>query len=172
MRTTEASLGGEQELAAENVASFAIWPHRSLGRGGTALLLGLVAAASAVVVLRCPPAVRWPLAFGGILTVATLAVAFWANNRAARRGETLEIGPERVRVTRPGPRGSSTTREFSTGWVRVSLEHDRHVTNRLVLSESGRRCTIAACLSPAERQTLAEAIRESLAHARSAGGAD
>lgn len=168
MHTTEASLGGDRGLAADSVASFAIWPHRSLGRSGTALLLAVVAVGCTAVVIRSPQAAMWPLVFGGVFTVAALAAAFWANNRAARRGETLEIGPQRVRVTRPGPRGISTTREFSTGWVRVTLEHDRHGTNRLVLSESGRRCTIAACLSPTERQTLAEAIRESLARARSA----
>lgn len=168
MPTTEAHLDVGQGLEGAHIASFEIWPHRSLGRGGTAALLGFVAAASAAIVIASPPAATWPLAIGAVVTVAALALALWASHRSARLGETVEVGPDHIRVTRAGPRGRSRSIDFSTGWVRVALADDRHTTNRLVLSESGRSCTIGACLSTAERAALAAAIRASLADARSA----
>lgn len=145
---------------------FDIWPHRSLGAGGLTMLLGVIAATLTLVALRSPPQVFWPIAFGCVLTFAAISLALMSNMRAARMSEKVEIGPKVVRVHRLGPRRRRRMVEFSTHWVRVVVSTDRNVANRVTLTESGRRVSIGEFLLPAERSSLADAIRSSLAAAR------
>jgi len=86
--------------------------------------------------------------------------------RAARISEKVEIGPRVVRVERIDSHGRRRTTEFSTHWVRLVLSDDRDVANRLTLTESGRSISIGEFLSPAERKSLAAAIRSTLAAVR------
>lgn len=146
---------------------FNIWPHRSLGAGGLKALLGVIAVALAFVALRSPPQAFWPISFGCVLTFAAVWLAFVSNMRAARMSEKVEIGPRIVRVERVDAQGRCRTVEFSTHWVRVLVSDDRDTANRITLTESGRRVSIGEFLSPAERKSLADAIRSSLAAARS-----
>jgi uncharacterized membrane protein len=95
-----------------------------------------------------------------------MALALWSNNRAARRLEVVEVGPDVVRVTRVSARGHEETLDFSTGWVRLAVSHDRRIAHRVTLTERGRTCSIGECLSPDERRALAAAISASLARAR------
>ena len=170
MRHTEASSWEEKRLAtADCVASFAIWPHRSLDRRGTLVLLGFVALAGTVMFLRSPARAVLPLALGPLLAVGALGLALWCNNRAARKGEMIEIGPDVVKVTRIGAAGPVGSMQFATGWVRIAVSNDRRVASRLTLTESGRACSVGECLSPEERKSLAVALTRSLAAARRAG---
>jgi uncharacterized membrane protein len=95
-----------------------------------------------------------------------MALALWRNNRAARQGEVVEVGPDTVRVIRLGAQGPEGTVQFATGWVRVAVSHDRKIANRITLTERGRTCSIGECLSPDERRALACALTASLAQAR------
>lgn len=146
---------------------FTIWPHRSLGAAGRAALLGVIALALAYIALRSPPAAFWPMVVGCGLTFGAIWLALTSNVRAARMSEQVEIGPKVVRVHRLDPRGRRRTVEFSTHWVRVVVSHDRAISNRVTLAESGRSISLGEFLSPAERSSLADAIRASLAAARS-----
>lgn len=150
----------------ECVASFRIWPHRSLDRRGTMALLSFVAFAGAIVFLSSPATAVLPLAIGPFLAVGALALALWSNNRAARSVEKIEIGPRSVTVTRIGTQGQSGSMQFATGWVRVDLSDHRRIANRLVLTESGRSCPIGEYLSPEERAALAQALETTLAAVR------
>lgn len=169
MHTTEAAKPQFRDLetSADSVASFEIWPHRSLGRRGTGVLLTFVASAAAFIATGSPPTAQIPMTAGALTTVGALALALWCNNRAARYAEIVQIDPKVLRVTRSGRTRAARHIEFATGWVRVALTDDGHGGNRLVLSESGRRCVLGTCLSPMERQALATALHESLARARS-----
>lgn len=170
-RTDEAPGGPEAKPAADCVARFEVWPHRSLSRrGGVALLLA-TGLAAAFVAGASPLARALPAAAGMAVTVAALGLALRANNRAATVGETIEVGRLVTRVRRHGPGGTSTAAEFSTAWVRLSLTTDRRAAHRLALAEGLRRCPIGECLSPAERRSLAEALARSFAKARSESGA-
>lgn len=166
MRSTEALVG--QPEAAPRCAAFEIWPHRSLSRRGLAIVLVLTALAGLVVVVGHVGPALLPVTIGAVFSVSALALAFWCNNRAARRQwECVEIGPDVVRVVQHGPRnGMRRTVEFNTHWVSVRLDDTPRVANRIVLSQSGRRCAIGAFLSPDERKALAGELNASLARAR------
>ena len=165
--TTDPADAGSGLEMLEPIQSFEIWPHRSLTRAGQGRLLALVAFGASLSVLRLPSAAVLPLATGAVATVGALALALWCNNRAARFGERVEIGPDVVRVVRCQARGMVELMRFSTGWVRVAVTHDREMTHRVTLTERGRSCSIGACLSPEERQALAKAISDCLHSARS-----
>ncbi|MEZ5850043.1 MAG: DUF2244 domain-containing protein [Hyphomicrobiaceae bacterium] len=150
----------------ESEAVFEIWPHRSLGRIGTILVVGLAAIGCGLVAARTATQAL-PVTISALMASAMLAVAFWSNNRAARKSEAVRISPDRVIVTRTdragGPRQVAC---FSTHWVRVVVSQDRDVTNRLTLTESGRTLSIAEFLSPEERGDLAESLKARLHEAR------
>ncbi|MDX2155846.1 MAG: DUF2244 domain-containing protein [Hyphomicrobiaceae bacterium] len=166
MRCTETATHGCAGPDGAGVIRFEVWPHRSLDRYGTAAVVGIAAVGAAAVVLRSPAAAFWPLAIAAMLTVGALALAFWSNNRAARLVETIEIGPEVVRVRRVSEREPERTIELATYWVRVVLGQERRLANRLVLTERGRMCSIGECLSPDERKVLAAAIAAGLERMR------
>ena len=166
-RTDHGQERGEELAAGSPVASFEIWPHRSLSARGTRIVLAMAGLVVLVAFLRSPAPRALPLIVGPLLAVGALAFAFRSNNRAAARsGETVEIGPDVVRITRRGGRGSMAPIEFSTGWVRVAVIQDRNVANRITFQQSGRSCSIGECLSPDERATRAIALQEALAKAR------
>jgi uncharacterized membrane protein len=172
MRPTNDHTWEETRLAtAECVASFRIWPHRSLDRKGTMALLSFVTIAGAIVFLSSPATLVLPLAIGPFLAVGALALALWCNNRAARRGEMIVIGPRLVTVTRIGTKGPIGSMKFATGWVRVEMSDHRRISNRLVLTESGRSCPIGEHLPTEERVSLARALATTLAAARRASAA-
>ncbi|MGE0699664.1 MAG: DUF2244 domain-containing protein [Hyphomicrobiaceae bacterium] len=173
MRCIEPSPGGPEPARPDCLASFEIWPHRSLGMCGTMALLGAVALGAALIVARMPAPAVLPLATSVLITVGALALALWCNNRAARKGELIEVGPKTVRIVRLGPHGPENVSELATAWVRVVVSHDRQVASRITLRERGHACSIGECLSPDERKSLAEALSRSLAAARrSHGGND
>jgi uncharacterized membrane protein len=168
MKRTEQRPWGEDELAAgQPVASFEIWPHRSLDARGTRILLAFAAVAGLVVFLGSPAPRALPLLISPLLAVGALAVAFRCNNRAAARtGEKIEIGPDVVKVMRRSGKGAVAPIEFSTAWVRLAVTQDRKVANRITLNQSGRSCSVGECLSPEERVELAKALEAALAQAR------
>ena len=172
MKHTETHSWDETKFAtADCVASFRIWPHRSLDRRGTLTLLAFVMVAGTVVFLGSPARAVLPLAVGPFLAGGALSLALWCNNRAARFGEVVEIGPQIVKVTRLGTRGPIGSTQFATGWVRVTMRQDRRIANRLVLTQSGRSCSIAEYLSPGERKCLAQALSATVDTARRGAGA-
>lgn len=168
MKRTEETPGRGDDLAAgAPVARFEIWPHRSLDARGTRLVLAIAALVVAVAFARNPHPSALPLIVGPLLAVAALAFAFRCNNRAAARsGETVEIGPDVVRVTRRTGKGRQPPVEFSTGWVRIALAQDRNVVNRITLRQSDRSASIGEFLSPEERAALAQELQAALTAAR------
>lgn len=168
MKPTDRTPGDAKLEPAASIARFAIWPHRSLDRRGRAALLGFVAITATIVVLGSPVSAVLPLLAAPAFATGALWLALWSNNRAGRRGEMIDIGPDIVRFTRLGPRGPEQTIEFATGWVRVATSSDRRVAHRITLAESGRTCSVGECLSPEERKALAAALMSNLEKARGA----
>lgn len=109
----------------------------------------------------------WPVLVCAAIAVAGFGAALWCNQRSARMSEVVEITPHCVRVSRVGPAAKQFEATFHPTWVRVNVETDRIVTNRIVLRESGRSLSIGSFLTSDERLELAESLRSSL---RAAGG--
>lgn len=158
--------GAASSNAAPAGAAFEIWPHRSLSCRGVTTVVGMAAlGVAATIAMQAGPA-RLPLALGGALAVASLALAFWSNIRSARCRESIEIGPHVIRVTKVPVRGMPRTLEFDTYWVQLNVRQDRAIANRIVLRERGRSCSIGEFLSPDERKRLAAELIDTIAAVR------
>lgn len=152
--------------AAEPLRSFEVWPHRSLDRRGLRLLhLGVIAAFLVVIARNAGPAIG-PIAVACGLAYLVLATAFWANGRAARMAERIEIRPDVVRILRYGTATKPFSAEFKTHWVRVVVSQHRDIGNRVTLRESGRSVSLGEFLSHEERLQLAAALEDEIARMR------
>ena len=143
---------------------FVIWPHRSLSRNGTRLLLGGTAAIFLVVAVKAAMLGAWPQAIYVMLAVGGLAVALSSNTRSARFAQVIELAPDAVRVRMFGPAArTSAVAEFNPSWIRVIEAPGPYNDIRLLLRQSGRSVAIGEFLSPEERVKLAEELRTRIA---------
>jgi len=145
-----------------------IWPHRSLGRRGTRVVLGIAAAGlfGTVAWVARPAAVFVLVPAAAVF--ASLLAAFRLNARRARHMEIIDITGDMVRVMTSYLGDHRLIERFDPHWVRVELGDHGRVENRLVLTQSGRAVSIGECLSPPEREELAAALRDHIARARAA----
>ena len=140
-----------------------IRPHRSLGRAGfrivmTSCCLAMIAASIPFVALGC-----WPVAglFG--FDVLALYVAFRVNFRSGRSFEELELTRLHLLFRTVSPRGDAREWRFNPLWTRLHREEDDEFgLMRLALISRGEKVVIARDLSPAERETLAQALGRAL----------
>jgi uncharacterized membrane protein len=146
--------------------TFVVWPHRSLGRGGTVALLGSVAIGFGYVVLATAGIEHWPVLLASVATGLGLAAALWCSNRAAVAREIIEVTPRVVRVTRIDRSTIGEPVEFSADWVRIQVSTDRYLEDRVLLREGTRRLSIGGFLSPVERRSLADELARSIARQR------
>jgi uncharacterized membrane protein len=108
----------------------------------------------------------WPvMPFMGV-DVALLGWALHTSRVAARRREEVCVTRSRLRVDRFPPRGVPTHFEFNPYWVRVELEEPPPSANRLTLRSHGRVEQIGAFLAPAEKRSVAQALKAALWKAR------
>ena len=146
-----------------------LWPHRSLGFTGSAALLTAVAIGLAAPVVAIAGAMAWPLILPAIATFAGVAFALWRNNKAADFHEVIDVGTQAIRIERRGTAARYRCVTFNPHWVRLSVETDFYVENRITLRESGRAYCLGSFLAPEERESLAEALREQLRLVREPG---
>lgn len=145
-----------------------ITPNRSLSRKGFIVLISVITAinfVSAMVFLSLG-ATLVPVFLG--LDVLAIAAAFAASYAAARRVERVRVSPARVQVIRETPKAALQVWESPTAFTRLALvkEDERAVELNLVMS--GRRITVAAALSPGEREAFARALEGAIQRARAA----
>lgn len=149
--------------------TFEIWPHRSMSRPGFYAFLLLTWLAFVVPLAAFLGTVLlWVLL---PFTLAALAATWWfieRNYRDARLVEIVEITPDRIRVVRHEPDGTTRRWEGNPYWVRIALREDGPVEHYLTLKGSGREIELGAFLTPEERVCLKDALEDALAKARSA----
>ena len=135
--------------------------QRSLPPRGFAVLMLVLAGVSFAIALVCVLHGAWPVTpfFG--LDVALVYVAFCVSYRRAKLREELRLTEERLTVERVSPRGERRRWQFQPFWLRVVLE-ERDETNRLVLASHGRELVVGGFLAPAERKSLAVALKDAL----------
>jgi len=143
-----------------------IWPHRSLGRDGTLGVMGVAAAGFSIVTAWVAAPAAWFVLFPAIIVFASLAVAFWLNTRRAARVEVIDISANMIRVMTSYLGRHSVIGTFNPCWAKLELSDAFKMEKRLILSESGRAVAIGECLSPPEREKLAEELRHQIDRAR------
>ncbi len=143
-------------------------PHRSLGRAGFIVLMGIVCLVSIVVGGVFLLAGAWPvLGFFG-LDVALIYLAFRINYRSGRLVERLRLTPALLEVERVLPSGRVGRWSFQPYWLKVGLETPDEHHSRLTLSGRGQSLSIGAFLTPEERRELSEMLNAALARLRRA----
>jgi len=144
----------------------ALYPHRSLGPRGFAILMtaiGLVGFCGGLAFLLMG---AWPV-FGFFgLDVALIYWAFKASYRSGRAHEIVRLTPRELTVERVAPSGESRRWSFQPYWLRVVLDEFPGRASQLILRSHGRSLAIGAFLTPQERGEIATALRLALAKCR------
>lgn len=143
-----------------------LWPHRSLTRRGRARFVALLALGLSIPAISVwPSPILWVLLPFEALAVALLWGALWLSDRQGRVREILRLWPDLVTVERIEPDGHRRRWSANPFWVRVGLADTAQVPRYLTLSGGGRTIELGRFLTPAERETLAEALRAALVRA-------
>ena len=150
---------------AASETKFVLTPHRSLSRQGFLVVMGTIAGLNLIGGTVFWLLGAWPVVGFMGLDVLLIWWAFKANFSAARRAERIEVTDHELILERLLPGRPPLESRFVRGWVRVELEEDREreLIGRLYLNSRHKRTEIGSFLSPAERKTLAGALKQALA---------
>ena len=135
-----------------------ITPHRSLGRQGFLVVMGIVVGVNFLAGFLFALKGAWLVAPFCGLDVALVWWAFRANYRAARAHETVQLGENELIVRRVDQYGRATGYSFEPYWVRLDLKENPDETTELHLRSHGRDLEIASFLSVPERRDFADAL--------------
>ena len=140
-------------------------PHRSLSKQGFLLLMSLVIVVNLVVGGVFTAIGAWPVAGFAGLDVLIVWWAFRANFTAARKIERISITEHELVVERQNGENPPDQQRFVRRWTRVELDEDRdrELIGRLMLVSGRSRLAIGDFLAPAERKSLALALRRAIA---------
>jgi len=137
-------------------------PHRSLPPRGFAVLMLLLAGVSFVVSLVFVLNGAWPVTpFFGV-DVALIYLAFRLSYRQARQTEALKLTEEALTIERVSIYGERRRWRFQPFWLRLRFEEKDEHTNRLVLTSHGSSLAVGTFLGPAERRSVADALKDAL----------
>jgi uncharacterized membrane protein len=142
-----------------------LYPNRSLGGNGFAVLMGAIVLVSMLVGGAFALAGAWPVTGFLGLDVLLLYLAFRWNYRDASRADFIRLDKDGLNVRRILPNGKSKEWRFETAWVQVVLEK-----RRLLLRSHGKALAIGAFLTQSERASFADALREAIRAHREAPG--
>jgi uncharacterized membrane protein len=143
-----------------------IRPNRSLPNPGFYALMAAVALISFSAGLAFMMIGAWPvLGFFG-LDVLLVWLAFKLSYRDGRRREIIQITAEEIRVSRASPFGHLTSFRLPAAWTKVEIAGEGEPDVQARLTAMGKTLIIGSLLSPRERESLAEAVREALTKAR------
>ena len=159
-----------QDTATEPDSHFSavLLPHRSLGRKGFIILMGVISVVSFLTGIAFYMKGAWPvLGFFG-LDILLIYGAFRLNYRAGRLYETVELSDSELKVTRVHPSGQAESWSFNPYWVRLELEESESSANRLSLRSHGQVLPFGNFLSDDEKRGFAHALRAALYDLRGA----
>jgi uncharacterized membrane protein len=160
----------EKTLAAAPPARLdvVLYPNRSLGTTGFAVLMAAIVLVSAAIGAGFMMIGAWPVTGFLGLDVLLVYLAFRWNYRQARRVEFVRLDGDGLSVRRLDPDGRAQSWRFEPYWVRIGLEQVGRHDRRLVLRSHGRQLTIGSFLTQDERLELAQALEAALREHRAA----
>jgi len=156
-----------QHTADTPLFSARLTPHRSLGRKGFLVLMGVLVGVSFAAGIAFLLMGAWPV-FGFFgLDVLIIYWAFKLNYRHAAATEEIVVTPYEIRVRRVSHRGHVAEWTLNPMWVRLERkEHEEFGIERLYLVSRGRHLSIASFLGPDEKASFAEALQAALIAAK------
>lgn len=156
-----------QDPAEQPIFSAVIRPHRSLGRQGFRVLMGVAAAVTAIGALRMALLGFWPVSGFFVLDFVALAVAFRVSYRRAAAIEEIVVTPIEILLRRVSHKGVAREWRLNPFWTRLhQVDDEEYGLQRLVLVSRGREFLIARELSPPERAHFADEFGRALAQVK------
>lgn len=157
----------EAKAADEPFFRALLTPHRSLGRTGFVVLMGVLGALWLGTGLLFLSIGAWPV-FGFFgLDVLLLYVAFRLNYRAARAREEVSVSRTALDIVKVAPSGRRQEHRFNPFWTRFRVaRHDEIGITDMAVEGEGRRVPIGAFLNPDDRESFATAFGRALATAK------
>src|SRR3954471_17751435 len=144
-----------------------IQPHRSLGPRQFRALMRLCCLAALGVSLPFLMLGYWPVAGFFGLDCLALYIAFRINFRSGCSFEEVVLTPIELMFRRVTHRGASREWRFNPLWTKLDRESDdEYGLQSLRLVSGGEHVIIARELSPAERESFAEAFGQALARVK------
>jgi uncharacterized membrane protein len=149
------------------IFSAVITPHRSLGRVGFLVLMGIFGGVSFVAGMLFLLDGAWPV-FGFFgLDVALLYWAFRLNYSHAAAYEEVTVTPAALTVRKVSHRGRVREWVLNPLWVKLDkVVHEEFGIERLFLVSRGKQLAIASFLGPDEKASFATALGNALSEAR------
>jgi uncharacterized membrane protein len=140
-----------------------LMPHRSLGRTGFLVLMGVVTLVSLVTGGFFLAKGAWPV-FGFFgLDVLLLYLCFRLNYRAARAREEVSVSRTDVDIRKFTPSGRLEEHHFNPFWAKFSVaRHDEIGITRMAVEGQGRSVPIGSFLNPDDRESFAKAFSGAL----------
>ncbi len=144
-----------------------LYPHRSLGRKGYAILIAGTAAIVLLYGLVFLAIGAWPI-FGFLGGEWLLFWFLFRNNhRGDDRAERIRLYADHLIFERYDKRGGHTKERLQPYWLNVILERAEEPDNALYLRSHGRSIRLGIFLSGQERRDLARELATVLARHRS-----
>jgi len=153
--------------ADEPIFSALLTPHRSLGRRGFLVLMGLLAGIWLGIGAFFMSLGAWPvLGFFG-LDLALVYLAFRLNYRAAKAREEVRVSRTALDIRKVAPSGRTESHHFNPFWTRFRIaRHDEIGITGMAVEGEGRRVPIGGFLNPDDRESFAAAFGRALATAK------
>ena len=143
-------------------------PHRSLGRGGLWVLIGIAGLVTVAHAVAFALIGAWPVAGFLGLDLVLLCGAFALNFRAARQKEIVGVSRTDLWVEKIAPSGRKREFRFNPFWARFQVSrHDEIGITRMQVTGEGRSTDIGSFLNPDDRESFARAFSGALASVRS-----
>ncbi len=139
-------------------------PHRSLGRTGVRIMVGLTLSFALFNVLFFLVSGAWPIAFFFGLDIALLYGAFYLNYRSGRIREEIAMSRTLLQIRKFSPAGKMKEWRYNPFWTRFDVtRHDEYgITAMKVVSRNGRT-DVGTFLNPDDRESFAKAFGGALA---------
>lgn len=141
-------------------------PNRSLTRQGLLIVLGTILLAGSTTGLMF-----WSLGAGPILAfigadVLIVSIAFWLAWRRQREETRVTITAQSIHLSHMDARGRQTEAVLPSAFTRIELDEPAGAKSWLRIEHGRKAYVIGRFLTPAERASLAAALRRALATAR------
>lgn len=139
-------------------------PHRSLGRTGFFVLMGLLVAIWIGMGGLFVSMGAWPI-FGFFgLDVLLVYLAFRASYRSGRAREEVAVSRTSLDIRKIAPSGREETHAFNPFWTKFRIaRHDEIGITDMAVEGEGRRVAIGSFLNPDDRESFAAAFGQALA---------
>lgn len=141
--------------------------HRSLGRKGFRVLMGVLISCWIITGIVFLSLGAWPI-FGFFgLDVLLIWLAFRWNYRAGRAHEEVKLSPQRLTIRKVAPSGRASEHGFNPFWAKFNvLRHDFIGITRMSVEAQGRRVSFGSFLNPDDRESFAKAFSIALSEAK------